>query len=93
MTNEEKNVLCKGLNFSVKPGLTECLEFLLLFQLLFHDIKLEDLYDEDMSLIKARLQDTALTSYQNFFNDQDQPENQTSSEFKALKHLSKIKTS
>ena len=42
-----------------------------------------------MSLIKARLLDTALTSYQNFSNGQDPPENLTPSEFKALKHLSK----
>ena len=44
-----------------------------------------------MSLIKARLLDTELTSYQNFFSDQDPPENLTYSEFKALKRLSKMK--
>ena len=44
-----------------------------------------------MSLIKARLLDTALTSYQNFSSDQDPPENLTHSEFKALKRSSKNK--
>ena len=44
-----------------------------------------------MSAIKARLLDTALTSYQNFSCDQQPPENLTSSEFKALKRLSKNK--
>ena len=44
-----------------------------------------------MSLIKARLLDTALTSYQNFSSDQEPPENLISSEFKALKRLSKNK--
>ena len=44
-----------------------------------------------MSLIKTRLLDTALTSYQNFFSDQDTPENLTLSEFEALKRLSKNK--
>ena len=38
-------------------------------ELLFRDIKLEDLYNEDMSVIKARLIDTGLTSYQNFSRD------------------------
>ena len=66
MTDEEKNFLCKGFNFSVKPGLIEYSEFLLPFGLLFRDIKREDLCNEDMSLIKARLLDTALTSYQTF---------------------------
>ena len=42
-------------------------------------------------MIKARLLDTALTSYQNFSRDRDHPENPTPSEFKALKRLSKNK--
>ena len=44
-----------------------------------------------MSLIKARLLDTALTSYQNFSSDQGPPENLIPSEFKALKRFSKNK--
>ena len=44
-----------------------------------------------MSLIKARLLDTALTSYQNVSSDQDPPENLTPSEFRALKCFSKNK--
>ena len=91
LTDEEKNVLCKDLNFSVKPGWIEYSEFLLPFELLFHNIKCEDLSNEDMSLIKARLLDTALTSYQNFSSDKNPPENLTPSEIKALKHLSKNK--
>ena len=63
--------------------------FLLPFELLFRDIKGEDLSNKDMSLIKARLLDTALTSYQNFASNRDPPENLTPSEFKALKCLSK----
>ena len=42
-----------------------------------------------MSLIKARLLDTAITSYQNFSSDQNPPENLTHSEFKALERLPK----
>ena len=86
---KKKNVLCKGLNFSVKPGLIEYSKFLLLFELLFHNIKREDLCKENMSLIKARLLDTALTSYQSFSSDRKPSGNLTFSEFKALKHLSK----
>ena len=43
-----------------------------------------------MSVIKTRLLDTVLTSYQNFSSDWEPPENITS-EFKALKCLSKNK--
>ena len=44
-----------------------------------------------MSVIKARLLDTAPTSYQNFSRDQEPPENLTPSEFKTLKRRSKNK--
>ena len=91
LTDEEKNVLCRGLNFSVKPGWIEYSEFLLPFELLFCNIKGEDLCNGDMSLIKARLLDIALASYQNFSSDKNPPENLTPSEFKALKRLSKNK--
>ena len=69
LIDDEKKVLCKGLNFSVKPGLIEYSELLLPFELLFRDIKREDFCNEDMSLINARLLDIALTSYQNFSSD------------------------
>ena len=91
LTDDEKNVLCKGLNFSIKPGLIEYSELLLPFELLFRDIKQEDLCNENMSSIKPKLLDTALTSYQNFSSERNPPENLTHSEFKALKYLSKNK--
>ena len=46
---------------------------------------------EDFSLLKSRLLDTALASYESFSSDQSPFENLTGSEFKALRHLSKNK--
>ena len=66
-------------------------EFLLPFKTLFRNIKREDLCNEDMTVIKDRVLETALTSYQNISSDPDAAENLISSEFKALKHLSKNK--
>ena len=57
----EKSVLCKGLNFSVKPKSIEYSEFLLPFELLFADVEQENLHGEDLSLTKARLLETALS--------------------------------
>ena len=48
LTDDEKSVLCKGFNFSVKPGLIEYSEFLLPCELLFHNIKCEGLCNEDV---------------------------------------------
>ena len=44
-----------------------------------------------MFLVKTRLPDTTLNSYQNLSSDWGQPENVTPSEFKALKNLGKSK--
>ena len=75
LTDYEKNILCKDLNFSVKSGLIEYSEFSLTFELLFCDTQRGDLRNEDMSLFKTRLVDTALNSYQNFSSNMDPPPN------------------
>ena len=81
-----KNTFClKTFCFSINHGLTEYSEFLLLFELLFCEIRREDPCNE--SLIITRLLDTALTSYQNFYSDYDPPENPTHFEFKAIKSI------
>ena len=91
LSDVEKSVLCKGLNFSVKPKSIEYSEFLLPFELLFRDVKQENLCIEYLSLRKAGLLDTALSSYESFSSYQSPTENLTASEFKALRHLSKNK--
>ena len=47
LSDIEKSVLCKDLNFSVKPESIEYPEFLLPFELLFRDVKQENLCSED----------------------------------------------
>ena len=91
LSDVEKTVLCKGLNFSVKPKSIEFSEFLLPFELLFRDGTQENLCSEDLSLMKGILLDTALSSYESFSIDESPSENLTASEFKAFKHLSENK--
>ena len=65
LTDDKTNVLCKRLNFSAKPGLTEHSEFLLPLELLFRNIKQDNSCNADMSLIKSRRLDLyQLTLYQ-----------------------------
>ena len=54
LSDVKKNLLCKGLKFSVKSKPIEYSEFLLPFELLFRDVKQENLCCEDLSLMKAR---------------------------------------
>ena len=79
-----------GHNFSVKPKLVEYSEFLLPFELLLWVVKQENICDEDLSLMKARVLDTDLLSYESFSSDQSPSENLTS-EFKAFRQLCKNK--
>ena len=81
----------RALFFSVKPQSIEYSEFLLPFELLFRYLKQEILCNEDLPLIKARLLDTALSSFQSFSSDQSPSENSTASKSKVLRHLSKNK--
>ena len=46
---------------------------------------------EDLSLMKARVLDTALSSYESFSSDESRSENLRASEFEALRYLSKKK--
>ena len=89
LSEHEKNVLCKVLNFAIKPNKIEYSEYLVPFELLYRDLKKEEISSDDLSIIKARLLDTALTSYQDFVNDKSLPENLSSSEFKKLQSFTK----
>ena len=65
-------------------------EILLPFELLFRDVKQENLCSEDLPVI-ARLLDTALSSYDRFSSDHSPSKNLTASECEALRYLSKTK--
>ena len=63
LSDDEKNVVCKGLNFSVKSKSIEYSECLLSSELLFRDRKQENLCSEDFPSMKARLPDIAFSKH------------------------------
>ena len=78
LTDSDKSLLIKGLNFAIPPKKIEDSKFLLPFELLFRDIKSNSESSVDLASVKARLQDTAFTSYSAFNN------NLSKSEFESL---------
>ena len=64
-------------------------EFLLPLELLFRDVKREDLCNKNIILIKVRLLDMTPNSYQNLSDDRNPTENLTAPKFITLKHLAK----
>ena len=63
----EKSVLSKGLQFALLPKMLEYADYMLPFDLLFRDIKTNDLNTSQTGSIKSKLLDSAFTSY-NFFD-------------------------
>ena len=87
LTEEEKPVLSKDLQFALPPKILENADFILTFELLFCDIKTNDLTTSQSSSIKAKHSDTAFTTC-NFF---ERKRFVSEAEFNAFKNLTKNK--
>ena len=86
----DKLLLIKGLNFAIPPKKIEYSKFLLPFELLFRDIKSNSESSVDLASVKARLQDTAFTSYSAFNKDNSPPSNLSKNEFESLCKLKNV---
>ena len=62
LSDDEKLLLCKGLNFSI-PKRLDYADHFLPFELLFRDINKNEMPNEDREFIKTRLKDPAFTSF------------------------------
>ena len=81
LTESEKSLLCKGLNFAIPSKTLEYVDYLLPFELLCRDTK---------EVLKTRIKDCAFSSF-NSCNENGAPLNLTTEEFAVLKSLSKNK--
>ena len=82
--------LTKGLNFSIPCKKLDYADNLVQFELFFRDIRnLDTLSNEDLDFVKAKTQDSALSSYRSYNNNV--PQNLSKEEFTALQNLSKNK--
>ena len=86
----KKYVLSKGLQFVLPPKMLKYADCMLPFELLFRDIKTNDLTASQSSSIKSKLLDTAFTSY-NFFERKRPVSNLSEAELNALQNLTKNK--
>ena len=84
LADSDKSLLIRGLNFAIPSKKIECLKFLIPFEQLFRDIKSNSESSLDLASIKARLQDTAFTSYSVFNKDNSPPFNLSKDEFESL---------
>ena len=87
LTDSDKSLLIRGLNFTIPPKKIKYSKFLLLFEFLFRDIKCNSDSSVDLASIKSRLQDAAFTSYSAFDKGNFQPSNLSKDEFESLSKL------
>ena len=66
LSDDEKLLLCKGLNLSIPPKHLDYPDHMLPFQLLFRDMNKNEMHNEDKEFIKIRLKDSAFTSFQSY---------------------------
>ena len=86
----EKSLLTKGLNFSIPCKKLDYADYLVQFELFFRDIRnLDILSNEDLDFVKTKTKEAALSSYRSYNNNV--PQNLSKEEFTALQNLSKNK--
>ena len=66
LSEYEKSLLCKGLNFAIPPKRLDYADHMLPFELLFRDINKSEMPNEDKEFIKSRLKDSAHTSFRSY---------------------------
>ena len=64
LTEAEKSVLCRGLQFALPPKTLECADYMVSFELLYRDIKTTNLNTLQNETIKSKLLGTAFCSAQ-----------------------------
>ena len=89
LSDIEKTVLAKGLNFALPPKKLNYVDYLTPYELLFRDIKELSVDDSILERVKVDMKKICLSSFENFkFKDEL---NITPDELKALKDLSSRK--
>ena len=91
LCDDEKSLLCKGLNFSIPPKRLDYADHMLPFELLFRDINKNETPNEDKELIETRLKASTFTSFWSY--DYKKEINLTKNEGLALNNLGNIRTS
>ena len=90
LSDTEKKLLAKGLNFCLPPKQLKYTDYLVHFELFYGDIRnLEILSNEDLDYVKTKTKETALSSFRQLNKNPQQ--NLSKEELAALTNLSKNK--
>ena len=90
LTENEKDLLSKGLNFTIRHKTLKYADYLLPFELLYRDKHNLDITNEKKEVLKTRMEDCAFSSF-NSYSENGAPLNLSREELAVLKSLSKNK--
>ena len=90
LTENEKDLLSKGLNFTIRHKALKYADYLLPFELLYRDKHNLDITNEKKEVLKTRMKDCAFSSF-NSYSENVAPLNLSREELAVLKSLSKNK--
>ena len=90
ISDSDKSLLSKGLNFVLAPASLELLEYLVDFELFFRDTLSLETSHLDRELPKSRLESLGFSSFKTY-NSSRRPNNLRHDEFESLLKLSKTK--
>ena len=85
----EKSLLCKGLNFALTPKKLKFENYLLPFELLFRNICDENQRNESILHLKSKIKDVGLSSFRLYNKKDHRFENLSEEEYQAFLSLSK----
>ena len=92
LSDTEKLLLCKGLNFALPPKRLRFEDYLLPFELLYRDVYDSENKDESLLHLKSKIKDAGLSSYK-IYNKKDHCyENLSPEEYDAFVNLSSNKS-
>ena len=92
LSEVEKSLLVRGLNFAIPPKKLKYQDYLLPFELLYRDIMNKDEVKESLVHLKARLKDIGLTSFRLYNKKDHRFENLEQSEYEAFLGLAANET-
>ena len=91
LSESEKSLLCKGLNFSILPKKVNHADYRVNFELFYREIRnLQFLPREDLGFIKTKTKDSPLSSFHTF--NKNVPQILSKGEFDVLNNHTNLKT-
>ena len=84
LSDQEKSLLSRGLNFAVPPKKLKYQDYLLPYELLYRDVMNEDEVKDTLVYLKSRLKDAGLSSFRLYNKKDHRFENLTRDEYEAF---------